>query len=425
MSFAAFAAELDVLEVPVDGPGLAAALAFHDRFTARLALAVGVFDAADDWDLDGATSAVAWLRDRGMHASEAARLVQLGSKLRRLPTLAGAWIRGDVSGGQVRVVAEQLIERHMDLFASHEAELVPALTGLSVDDTKRAMLDWRLKADALNDGPEPAMPERSLHHSPTLGNQFHTSATFDAEGGSIVDAALRVADSNDFEVSPPTRRADALVDICRFFLDNQHTKTGGRHRPHVNIVVKAETIRTQYLEAEFATTGMRVDSPTLNRLLCDCAVHRVVVNPDGTILDYGRSTRTPPVNLYNAVVVRDRHCRYPGCDRPPTWCEAHHVLPWEKQGPTSITNLVLLCSRHHHKIHLPGWRVHLAPDGEFEVVTPWGLRRITRPPGHDRKPRLPIDEGSMRDDMNAVEEHFEALFQRGEALKRVRALVAA
>ena len=154
-------------------------------------------------------------------------------------------------------------------------------------------------------------------------------------------------------------------------------------------------------------------------------MHRVIVNPDGTILDYGRSTRTPPVNLYNTVVVRDRHCRYPGCDRPPRWCEAHHVVPWEEQGPTSADNLVLLCSRHHHKIHLPGWRVHLKPDGEFEVITPWGNRRITRPPGHIDRPTLPIDEGSMREDMNAVEEHFEALFLRGEIQKRVRALVAA
>ncbi len=128
--------------------------------------------------------------------------------------MAGAWIAGDVSGGQVRVVVEQLIERHMALFAEHEEAAVAALVGLSVDDTKRAMLSWRLKADALDDGPEPGMPEPSLHHSPTLGNTFHTSATFDAEGGSIVDAALRVADSNDLDVAAVTRRADALVDFA-------------------------------------------------------------------------------------------------------------------------------------------------------------------------------------------------------------------
>ncbi len=427
MSFAVLAAQLDSLEVPVDGPGLAEALVCHDRYTAKLTVAVGVFDAAGEWALDGATSAIAWLRARGMDSAGAAQLVRLGSKLHRLPVLAAAWMRGDVTVGQVRVIAEQLIERHLGLFESHSDELVPMLVGLSVEDTKRAMLEWRLRADALSEGPEPDMPERSLRHSPTLGNQFVTSATWDAEGGSVIDAALRLADSNDLDVSAPRRRADALVDICRYFLDNQQAKTGGRHRPHLNIVVKAETIGTQYVEAEFAETGMRLDSPTLNRLLCDCAIHRVIVNPDGTILDYGRSTRTPPVNLYNAVVVRDRHCRYPGCDRPARWSEAHHVVPWEKQGPTSIHNLVLLCSKHHHQIHLPGWRVHLKRDGEFTVVTPWGNTRSTRPPGHIEQTVLPIgdDPDYMTERMNEVEEHFEALFLRGIIERRVEALKAA
>ena len=246
MSFAALTAQLEGLEVPVDGPGradgagLADALACHDRFTAKVTLAVGVSTRP--------TTGISMeppRQSRGCATGACTLAKRRGwcSWVRscgRLPVLAGAWIRGEVSGGQVRVIEEQLIERHMDLFASHEAELVPILRNLSVDDTKRAMLDWRLKADAINEGPEPGMPERSLHHSPTLGNQFHTSATWDAEGGSIVDAALRLADSNDFEVSPTTRRADALVDVCRFFLDNQQTKAGGRHRPHLNIVVKAE-----------------------------------------------------------------------------------------------------------------------------------------------------------------------------------------
>jgi hypothetical protein len=52
-----------------------------------------------------------------------------------------------------------------------------------------------------------------------------------------------------------------------------------------------------------------------------------------------------------AVIVRDRHCRFPGCDRPPSWCDAHHVRHWDKGGPTALHNLVLLCRRHHRLIH--------------------------------------------------------------------------
>jgi hypothetical protein len=57
------------------------------------------------------------------------------------------------------------------------------------------------------------------------------------------------------------------------------------------------------------------------------------------VLDYGSATRAVPANLFNALVVRDRHCRFPGCDRPATWTDAHHVVHVQDGGPTCPTNL--------------------------------------------------------------------------------------
>ena len=74
------------------------------------------------------------------------------------------------------------------------------------------------------------------------------------------------------------------------------------------------------------------------------------------VLDYGTSTRTIPAPLWSALVVRDEHCRFPGCDRPSVWCEGHHVL------------------------HQPGWHAKLRPDGTFEVTGPDGVVRRTSPP---------------------------------------------
>jgi hypothetical protein len=93
------------------------------------------------------------------------------------------------------------------------------------------------------------------------------------------------------------------------------------------------------------------------------------------------STRTVPVNLWNALVVRDEGCRWPGCDRPPGWCEAHHVQWFSAGGATRIDNLVMLCSRHHHRLHQPGWDAKLTPDGAFRVTHPDGTTRTTHPPG--------------------------------------------
>ena len=78
-----------------------------------------------------------------------------------------------------------------------------------------------------------------------------------------------------------------------------------------------------------------------------------------------------PPPLRRALVVRDDGCRYPGCNRPPGWCDAHHVTHWVDGGPTAVDNLVLLCDRHHHVVHEPGWQLEF--DGhDLRVLRPDG-----------------------------------------------------
>lgn len=131
--------------------------------------------------------------------------------------------------------------------------------------------------------------------------------------------------------------------------------------------------------------GRVVDGPSLDgagvsRFLCDCALHRVVMAGGSPVLDYGMSTRTIPAPLWNALVVRDEHCRFSGCARPSVWCEGHHVVWVTHNGPTDLSNLVLVCSRHHHVLHQPGWHAKLRPDAAFEVTNPEGIVRCTSPP---------------------------------------------
>jgi len=93
------------------------------------------------------------------------------------------------------------------------------------------------------------------------------------------------------------------------------------------------------------------------RLACDGEIQRLVVDPDGLPLDIGRATRVVPAHLRTALIHRDRGCIMPGCDRPPGWCEAHHIEHWAHGGATSLHNLVLLCSRHHHELHHGKWHI--------------------------------------------------------------------
>jgi hypothetical protein len=70
------------------------------------------------------------------------------------------------------------------------------------------------------------------------------------------------------------------------------------------------------------------------------------------------------------VVARDRCCTFPGCDRPASWCICHHIIHWADGGTTCLTNLALLCERHHTVIHHGEWTVRLGADGLPEFIPP-------------------------------------------------------
>ncbi|MDP9069775.1 MAG: HNH endonuclease [Actinomycetota bacterium] len=319
-----------------------------------------------------------------MSGGAAASMGRTAKRLRQAPTTAAAWSGGVLSGGQVQAMVANVDERAGALFAEHESSLVPALAELSVRDTALAMQAWRARAEALlDDADQPEEAQRSLHLSQTLDGRRELKGFFDAEAGEVVATALRLAASPDAEGepdrSPAERRADALVDVCRFFLDHQDHVAAGRHRPHLNVVIDYDDL-VAGAAGRLVNDGF-VDPAGMRRLLCDAAIHRVVVEGRSSILDYGTATRSVPANLWSALVLRDRHCRHPGCDRPSAWCEAHHVIPVLEDGPTCLANLVLKCSRHHHIAHLPGWAEKLKPDATLVLTDPTGRTWETHPPG--------------------------------------------
>jgi Domain of unknown function (DUF222)/HNH endonuclease len=94
-------------------------------------------------------------------------------------------------------------------------------------------------------------------------------------------------------------------------------------------------------------------------------------------LDVGALTETIPVHLRRAVAVRDRGCRFPGCDQPVAACHPHHIIPRAQGGPTCLTNLMLLCTFHHLiAIHRWGWGIVLHPDGTVTATSPDGQKTL-------------------------------------------------
>jgi hypothetical protein len=205
---------------------------------------------------------------------------------------------------------------------------------------------------------------------------------FDVDHAQIIDAAFGVAttDDGDGERRTPTqRRADALIDICDFYLAHHNRPVRRKHRPHLMMLATIDAAHHggsgEYVD------GTPLSAAMLRSTLCDCGVHRVVLNGQAEILDYGTIQYTVPDDLWNLVVARDRRCRFPGCDRKAAYCDAHHVVWYSDGGPTSLSNLVMLCRRHHRRLHRPGWTAKIEPDATLHVTDPYGLTRTTQPHG--------------------------------------------
>jgi HNH endonuclease len=95
-------------------------------------------------------------------------------------------------------------------------------------------------------------------------------------------------------------------------------------------------------------------------------------------LAVGRTSRVVSAAQRAALVVRDGGWVLAGCDRPPAWCEAHHLVHWLHGGPTDLANLALVCRAHHRAVHEGGWRLHRDPDGRLAATPPH--RRPQRAP---------------------------------------------
>jgi hypothetical protein len=183
------------------------------------------------------------------------------------------------------------------------------------------------------------------------------------------------------------RYADALTEIARRALSN--TSPSGEP-PHVLVVATPEQVaaartdqatKTESREAagwaECTQTGP-IDPATLSRVSCDAVLTRVLLAPDGGVLNLGRSVRTASLAQRKALAARDRGCVIPGCTATPAMCEAHHVRWFRHGGATDIGNLALLCGHHHTAVHSGLWEITMR-DGVPWIRPPTWIDPERRP----------------------------------------------
>lgn len=141
--------------------------------------------------------------------------------------------------------------------------------------------------------------------------------------------------------------------------------------------------------------GQRISAGQARRLACSAGLVPAVLGGASRVLDVGTAQRLFTPAQRTALVLRDRGCTMPGCDRPAAWTEAHHLVPFSRGGPTDLANAALVCFFHHHWLHEHHIEGRLGPDSgvpEFNLGGRW--RRHERFAGPPR-PREPGPSGSL------------------------------
>jgi hypothetical protein len=117
----------------------------------------------------------------------------------------------------------------------------------------------------------------------------------------------------------------------------------------------------------------------VERWACDCSITRILMQ-DSVVIDVGRAERTIKGPRRRALIARDQHCQWPGCERPASWCDGHHLVHWNRGGGGEIENQVLLCHRHHWLVHEGEWQLVKTEDGRLMAIAPTVTFGMTRGP---------------------------------------------
>jgi len=376
---------------------------------AAIVEATGVLGGRMVWAGDAARSAGAWLAARVDVMPGAARHeVRLARELRDAPLVEVAAREGRLGRVKVDALMEVRTPELAGVFAEQEAYLVEEVAALRADEARRFLQSWqqfaRLAVGSIDpDGPPPdPAPRVAVNLAQTFQGRYVLDGEMDPEHGAIVGSVIDAEVDDMFRtgvfgpedgLAPPERRGQALVQVLvrkgRVGIKN------GEIRPSIEVIVDERTLLDAPIEDDTdqksrvceTRDGTTIPVPTMQRLLCEAVLHRVLVGAKGEVLDLGFDVRLATRAQKRALAFAHRGCQFPGCSAPADWCEAHHIEPYDPSkgtGPTDLANLCLLCRFHHHRVHEGRFHLARGPGDTLDVHRPDGT------PIDRCRPRRPI-----------------------------------
>jgi len=341
------------------------------------------FDARGGWNT-GFRSCAAWLSWRvGLDLGAARERVRVARALDTLPLLAEALARGELSYAKVRALTRVATPET-------EARLLGVGRAGTAAHVERIVRGWRC-VDRRAEARETAQRHagRALHVSQDADGMVVLRGRLEPEVGALLVQALAAAREALYQrarvpdgevghghVSAETpsmaqRQADALALLAETALHHGLDPGAPGERYQVVVHVDAPALADPEQPGQSVMDdGARVSAETSRRLACDAS--RVVMRHDdeGRVVEIGARTRTIPPALRRALHHRDRGCRFPGCGVSNG--QGHHLRHWAHGGPTTLSNLALLCRRHHRAVHEDGYQVARGPDGALRFRRPDG-----------------------------------------------------
>jgi hypothetical protein len=338
--------------------------------------------------LAGAKTTHAWLKTAAdvppWHGR--ARL-QLAHELETRPITAAAFSAGDISMESAAAVcaATQALPPSVPAAMTGEVEELLVATAREEGSravTRRAMeITYRFAPEVLEEQEAAAREARFLTLTTRPDGTVALRGLLDKEAGALAVAVLGplaapapATDGIPDLRTSGARYADAFAQLCQLATPELPQVRG--ERPNVAVTMSLGSLRAKATGSTGCAPGMldngiSISIEATRRVLCDANVIPIVLGGHAEPLDVGRLTRVIPTAIRRALVSRDQGCAFPGCDRPASWCDAHHCKHWADGGDTALCNLCLLCVHHHDVVHHAGWEIAMIDGMPWFIPPPW------------------------------------------------------